>query len=119
MVQGGKNRMFPINNILFCPLCKKRSERWISSGCAFQIKGHENYTYYKESCTKCQKHFYLPCGSNGIIEMRMNGVPIEDAIEAKCNEIKIIPLNQLNPFLLDMVFKNNTDLSVSHVPILS
>lgn len=62
--------MFPINNILFCPLCKKRSERWISSGCAFQIKGHENYTYYKESCTKCQKHFYLPCGSNGIIEMR-------------------------------------------------
>ena len=89
MVQGGKNRMFPINNILFCPLCKKRSERWISSGCAFQIKGHENYTYYKESCTKCQKHFYLPCGSNGIIEMRMNGVPIEDAIEAKCNEIKI------------------------------
>ena len=33
--------------------------------------------------------------------------------------VKIIPLNQLNPFLLDMVFKNNTDLSVSHVPILS
>lgn len=31
----------------------------------------------------------MPCGSNGIIEMRMNGVPIEDAIEVKCNEIKI------------------------------
>lgn len=69
---------------LFCPICKEHREEWAkSSGANYYINGHGSYIYYKETCSLCGKSYYLIAGNNGILEMRINGISLEDAIETR------------------------------------
>lgn len=72
---------------IFCPLCKGTREEMVKgSGTNYYIKGHGNNIYYKDTCSLCGKSYYLIAGNNGILEMRINGMSLEEAIE-KIKEI--------------------------------
>ena len=69
---------------IFCPLCKRTREEFAkSSGTNYYIKGHGDNIYYKDTCSLCGKSYYLISGNYGIIEMRINGLSLEEAIEKK------------------------------------
>lgn len=69
---------------IFCPLCKGTREEFAkSSGTNYYIKGHGNNIYYKDTCSLCGKSYYLIAGHNGILEMRVNGMSLEEAIEKR------------------------------------
>ena len=74
---------------IFCPLCKRIREEFAkSSGTNYYIKGHGENIYYKDTCSLCKKSYYLIAGNNGILEMRINGLSLEEAIEKKKQIIK-------------------------------
>lgn len=74
---------------LYCPICKEYREEWTkSTGTNYCIKGHGVNIYYKETCSLCGKSYYLIAGNNGILEMRINGMSLEEAIEKRKEIVK-------------------------------
>lgn len=67
---------------IYCPICKRTREEWAKgSGANYYIKGHGRNIYYKDTCSLCGKSYYLIAGHNGIIEMRVKGISLQEAIE--------------------------------------
>lgn len=65
-------------------MCKKIREEYAKgSGVNYYIKGHGDNIYYKDTCSLCGKSYYLIAGHDGFIEMRINGLSLEEAIEKK------------------------------------
>ncbi len=68
----------------YCPICEQYREEYESSrGVNYFIKGHGRNVYYEEHCDWCDSYYYVLCGNDGIIEMRLTGMGEEDAINAK------------------------------------
>ena len=74
---------------IFCPLCKRTREEFAkSSGANYYIKGYGENIYYKDTCSLCEKSYYLIAGNEGFIESRFAGIAMEDALKNKINELE-------------------------------
>lgn len=74
---------------IFCPLCKRIREEFAkSSGTNYYIKGHGENIYYKDTCSLCEKSYYLIAGNEGFIKSRLEGIAMEDALKNKINELE-------------------------------